>query len=122
MNAFKKELAGMLLDSKQVFDSMGQVVSGMDEIFTNLSMQIDYKDGWSMWETFISSLAACLCDKISGTCITEEMEVFEGAKGMIDTFILLEKAIGSEYECMLIDGVNDNYAKYYIDRKEELLK
>ena len=122
MNAFKKELAGMLLDSKQTFDSMEQIVSGMDEIFTNLSLQIDYKDETAIWETFISSLAACLCDKIVATCISEDMDVWEGSKSMIDIFILLEKAVGSEYECMLVDGVNDKYAEYYISRKEALLK
>ena len=122
MNAFKKELAGMLLDSDESFEAMEQIVSSMDEVFTNLAKQIDYKDTFSVWISFMAGIAYNLGEKIRETCLNEDMEVYEGAKPLIDAMILLEKITDTEYDNMVFDDINEKYKMYYFDRKKELLK
>jgi len=122
MNAFKKELAGMLLDDHDSYRAMEQVVNNMDDVFKNMTLQKDYTDSYSMWYKFFNLLAMHFVGMIQMQCYDETVEASEDVKNMMRLFILLESAGETQYEEMLYDDINDNYRKTYDEIKESLLK
>jgi len=122
MNAFKKELAGMLLDDHDSYRAMEQVVNNMDDVFKNMTLQKDYTDSYSMWYRFLNLLAMHFVGMIRMECYDETVEASENAKNMMRLFILLESAGETQYEEMLYDDINDNYRKTYDEIKESILK
>jgi hypothetical protein len=122
MNAFKKELAGMLLDDHDSDRAMEQVVNNMDDVFKNMTLQKDYTDSYSMWYTFLNQLTMHFVYMIQRQCYDDDVEASEDVKTMMKVFILLESAGETQYEEMLYDDINDSYRKTYDEIKESILK
>lgn len=122
MNAFKKELAGMLLDDHDSYRAMEQVVNNMDDVFKNMTLQKDYTDYYSMWYSFLNLLAMHFVEMIQRQCYDDNVEASEDVKNMMKLFILLESAGETQYEEMLCDYINENYRKTYDEIKEGILK
>ena len=117
MNAFKKELAGMLLDDSQSFRAMVKVVSDIDEVFANKTAQNRSGDNYSEWYTFLGALAMEMVSKIQKGCIADEQLPTEDDKSKMELFVLLEKAAGTQFEDMLYDELNDGFLEVYNEIK-----
>lgn len=122
MNAFKKELAGMLLDDHDSYRAMEEVVNNMDDVFKNMTLQKDCTDSYSMWYSFFNLLAMHFAGMIQKQCYDDKVEASEDVKNMMKLFILIESAGETQYEEMLYDDINDSYRKTYDEIKESILK
>ena len=124
MNAFKKELAGMLLDNSQLLRSTKQIIQGMDYVFKNYSLQIEPAETMIVWDMFIWDLMHFFAADVQERCILESQEIDEQTKNIFDLVILLNRYFDADgsVKDMLRDNTNENFIEYYEARQKELLK
>jgi hypothetical protein len=103
MKALEKEIAGMLLNDSQTTRAMEGVINCMDEVFTNLSSQIENDKPNIIWFYFLESLLTLIRGKIIDSCLTDNQDVYESQKEIIDLFIYLDNALQANTEDMIID-------------------
>ena len=129
MNAFKKELAGILLDSNQTISAMQHVVEEMDYVLKNLGNQIseDYFDGWVMFlVAFYNLLGADIQESVD---IYDEENIcnisFESIKEKTRLYISLTKYqdydIGKQRLFDSIEGsAKESYVEFYETLEKEI--
>ena len=124
MNAFKKELAGMLLDESQLLRSTGQIIRDMDYIFKNHSMQIEHPETMIVWDMFLWDLMHSFMADVQERCILESQEIDEETKNILDLVILLNRYFDTDdsVQDMVLENTNESFVEYYEKRKKELLK
>ena len=124
MNAFKKELAGMLLDDSQLLRSTEQIIHGMDYVFKNHSLQIGHPKTMIVWDMFLWDLMHSFTADIQERCVLEGQEIDEQTKNILDLVILLNRYFDADdsVQDMLRDNTNENFIEYYEARQKELLK
>jgi hypothetical protein len=117
MNAFKKELAGILLGDADGNRCMEKIIHDMNDVFSVYSQQKDCMDGLTAWFGFLSMLTMHMIGRI-GTVINDNLEPTEEDKLIIRLVIAIEKVTGSCFGEMLLD-TNEKIEKLYL---EELKK
>ena len=127
MNAFKKELAGILLDSNQTISAMQHVVEEMDSVLKNWANQIsdDYFGGWGMFlEAFYNLLGADIQKSVDFDVITFDNIVFnDSVKERTRLYIFLTKYF--DYDTgkdSLFDSIEGNTQEKYIEFYNSLEK
>ena len=117
MNAFKKELAGMLLNDNDSWIAMEQVVRSIDEVLSNWTWQERCGDSYTGWSEFLGVLASEFVSKIQDCNILGDREPSDAVKEKMRLFIGIEKVAESEFEETLLDGLNEEYVKAYYEIK-----
>ena len=130
MNAFKKELAGILLDSNQTIIAMQNVVEEMDYVLKNWENQLfqEYSfDGWGMFlGAFYNLLGADIQESVD---IYDEADIcnisFESIKEKTRLYIFLTKwqdyDIGKQYLFDSIEGsAKESYVEFYESLEKEI--
>ena len=129
MNAFKKELAGILLDSNQTISAMQHVVEEMDYVLKNWGNQIseDYFDGWVMFlVAFYNLLGADIQKSVD---IYDEENIcnisFESIKEKTRLYISLTKYqdydVGKQRLFDSIEGsARESYVEFYNSLEKEI--
>ena len=130
MNAFKKELAGILLDSNQTIIAMQHVVEEMDYVLENLGYQLseDTFGGWDMFlEAFYNMLGADIQKSVDFDVITFDNIIFsDSVKEKTRLHIFLTKYYGNDMgEDILFDSIEgdtqEKYIEFYKSLEKEIL-
>ena len=128
MNAFKKELAGILLDSNQTIIAMQHLVEEMDYVLKNWENQKlseDYFGGWGMFlEAFYNLLGADIQKSVDFDVITVDNIIFsDSVKEKTRLYIFLTKYFDYDIgKDSLFDSIEGNSQEKYIEFYNSLEK
>lgn len=128
MNAFKKELAGILLDSNQTTIAMQHVVEEMDYVLKNWENQLfpGYSfNGWGMFlEAFYDLLGADIQRSVDFDVITFDNIIFnDSVKERTRLYIFLTKYYDYDIgKVRLFESIEGNTQEKYIEFYNSLEK
>ena len=128
MNAFKKELAGILLDSNQTISAMQNVVEEIDYVLKNWESQTsEYSFGWCLFlEAFYNLLGADIQKSVDFDVITFDNIIFnDSVKERTRLYIFLTKyydyGIGKQGLFDSIEGsAKESYVEFYNSLEKEI--